>query len=99
MSQGASPTRPSESLAVRIGRALAHPLRARVLVFMVEGERHRAGALARRFHVALPLMKQHLQRLLAAGLLTTDRVDGAVYYRVAESPALGPVRALLAFAA
>jgi ArsR family transcriptional regulator len=84
-----------EPAAVRVGRALAHPLRARILQLLIERDPHRAGALARRFHVALPLMKQHLQRLMQADLVIAERVGDAVYYRIAESRAIEPLRALL----
>lgn len=89
----------SENPVVRIGQALAHPLRVRVLTLLVDGEPYRAGVLARRFHVALPLMKQHLLRLQEAELVASERVDNAVYYRIAGEPALGSVRPLLEFGA
>lgn len=85
-----------ETAVVRIGRALAHPLRVRVLQLLVDGEPFRAGVLARRFHVALPLMKQHLVRLQAAQLIVTERIDNAVYYRIAGADAVDSVRPLLA---
>lgn len=85
-----------ETEVVRIGRALAHPLRVRVLQLLVEGEPFRAGVLARRFHVALPLMKQHLVRLQAAELVITERIGSAVYYRIAGADAVDSVRPLLA---
>jgi DNA-binding transcriptional ArsR family regulator len=86
-----------ETAVVRIGQALAHPLRVRVLNLLVQGEPFRAGALARRMHVALPLMKKHLLRLQSAQLIATERIDNAVYYRIAGEAALGPIRPLLAF--
>ena len=86
----------SETAVVRVGQALAHPLRVRVLNLLVDGESYRAGALARRLHVALPLMKQHLVRLQAAQLVATDRIDNAVYYRIAGDAAVHTVRPLLA---
>ena len=85
-----------ETAVVRIGRALAHPLRVRVLNLMVDGAPYRAGVLARRFHVALPLMKQHLVRLQAAQLIVSERVDNAVYYRMAGAAAVDSVLPLLA---
>ena len=88
-----------ETQVVRIGQALAHPLRVRVLGLLVEGEPYRAGVLARRFHVALPLMKQHLLRLQAARLIATERIDNAVWYRIASDAAIAPVRPLLALGA
>lgn len=86
----------SESTVARIGQALAHPLRVRVLQLLVQGSPYRAGVLARRFHVALPLMKQHLMRLQEARLVDTERVDNAVFYRIAGAEAVDPVRPLLA---
>jgi DNA-binding transcriptional ArsR family regulator len=85
-----------ETAVVRLGQALAHPLRVRVLNLLVDGEAFRAGALARRLHVALPLMKQHLVRLQAAQLIATERIDNAVYYRIAGDTAVHTVRPLLA---
>lgn len=86
----------AETAVVRVGQALAHPLRVRVLNLLIEGEAFRAGALARRLHVALPLMKQHLVRLQAAQLVATERIDNAVYYRIAGDAAVDTVRPLLA---
>lgn len=86
----------SELPLVRIGQALAHPLRVRVLSLLVDGAPYRAGVLARRFHVALPLMKQHLLRLQEAQLVSSERIDNAVYYRIADQPALASLRPLLA---
>lgn len=92
-----SAVRPAtETAIVRIGQALAHPLRVRVLNLLVEGEAYRAGALARRLHVALPLMKQHLVRLQEAHLVAAERIDNAVYYRIAGEDAAHTVRPLLA---
>ena len=87
---------PPETAVVRIGRALAHPLRVRVLQLLVEGTPFRAGVLARRFHVALPLMKQHLLRLQAAQLIVAERIDNAVFYRIAGPDSVDSVRPLLA---
>lgn len=75
----------AETRIARIGQALSHPLRVRALGLMFDGERHRAGALARRLHVALPLLKQHLLRLLEAELIAAERDGDAVYYRVAAA--------------
>ena len=74
-----------EAQIARIGQALAHPLRVRALALLLGGEAFRAGALARRLHVALPLMKQHLLRLQEAELIATERIDDAVYYRIADA--------------
>ena len=73
-----------EAQIARIGQALAHPLRVRALGLLLAGEPFRAGALARRLHVALPLMKQHLLRLQEAQLIASERIDDAVYYRIAD---------------
>lgn len=86
----------AEAPVVRIGQALAHPLRVRVLTLLLGGEAFRAGVLARRFHVALPLMKQHLLKLQAADLVHSERVDGAVFYRLGDPDGVESVRPLLA---
>lgn len=85
----------AEAPVVRLGRALAHPLRVRVLRLLLDNERQRAGVLARRCHVALPLMKQHLLRLQQAQLICAERIDNAVYYRLSDLPATETLRPLL----
>lgn len=73
---------------VRIGKALAHPLRVQVVHLLLERGPHRAGALARSFRVAMPLMKLHLVRLEASRLVSTTRVGRAVFYRIADEDAV-----------
>jgi DNA-binding transcriptional ArsR family regulator len=74
----------AEAHIAQIGQALAHPLRVRALSVLLAGEAMRAGVLARRLHVALPLMKQHLLRLQESGLVDSERIGEAVYYRLAD---------------
>jgi hypothetical protein len=41
-------------------------------------------------------MKQHLLRLQEAQLIQAERIDNAVFYRIAGAEAVDPVRPLLA---
>ena len=89
----ATPVTP-EARVAQIGQAIGHPLRVRVLGLLMDGEPYRAGVLARRCHVALPLMKQHLLRLQEAQLILAERIDNAVYYRILSGAAIKPILAL-----
>ena len=74
----------AEAHIAQIGQALAHPLRVRALSVLLAGEAMRAGVLARRLHVALPLMKQHLLRLQESGLVDSERIGEPVVHRLAD---------------
>ena len=67
-------------------KAVAHPLRIRIVATLCQGEEH-VTALAERLDTPQPIVSQQLRILRAAGLVEASREDGFAYYRLAE-PAL-----------
>jgi DNA-binding transcriptional ArsR family regulator len=64
-------------------RALAHPIRIRVLEVLVEGEES-VGALAGALNLDLPQLSQQLAVLRNAHVVTTRRERSTVFYRVVD---------------
>jgi DNA-binding transcriptional ArsR family regulator len=74
-------------------KSLAHPARLLVLCRLVEGEAtvselHSQGTLS------MSALSQHLAVLRESGLVTTRRDAQAIFYSLADSPALGVMEAL-----
>lgn len=67
-------------------KAVAHPLRLRIVATLCAGESH-VKALARRLATTQPIVSQQLRILRSQGLVAAARQDGFSYYRIAE-PAL-----------
>ena len=69
--------------------ALGHPVRLKVLRFVVQGGPEGAAAGEIQAHVDLPAstLSHHLKRLVDAGLLTT-RLEGTFHYYAPEFRAL-----------
>ena len=69
--------------------ALGHPVRLRVLRFVVQGGEDGTAAGDIQSHVDLPAstLSHHLKRLVDAGLLTT-RSEGTFHYYAADYKAL-----------
>ncbi len=67
-------------------RAVAHPLRLRIVATLCAGDAHVKG-LARRLATTQPMVSQQLRVLRSQGLVAAARQDGFSYYRIAE-PAL-----------
>ena len=67
-------------------RAVAHPLRIRIVAVLCAGE-ETVGALAERVEAPQPIVSQQLRILRAQRLVTATRVNGFSRYRIAE-PAL-----------
>jgi ArsR family transcriptional regulator len=64
-------------------RALAHPVRIRVLEVLVDGEQS-VGTLASMLDLDLPQLSQQLAVLRKAHVLETRRERSTVYYRVVD---------------
>jgi ArsR family transcriptional regulator len=64
-------------------RALAHPLRIRVLEILVDGEQS-VGALAQALQIDLPRLSQQLAVLRGAHVVSTRRDRSTVYYRLTD---------------
>jgi DNA-binding transcriptional ArsR family regulator len=67
-------------------KAVAHPLRLRIVALLCEGEAH-VGALAERLDTPQPIVSQQLRILRARRLVDATRESGFARYRLAE-PAL-----------
>ena len=69
--------------------ALGHPVRLKVLRFVVQGGNEGTAAGEIQAHVDLPAstLSHHLKRLVDAGLLTT-RSEGTFHYYAADYDAL-----------
>lgn len=69
--------------------ALGHPVRLKVLRYVVQGDVEGTPAGEIQVHVDLPAstLSHHLKRLVDAGLLTT-RGEGTFHYYAADFPAL-----------
>jgi DNA-binding transcriptional ArsR family regulator len=69
--------------------ALGHPVRLKVLRFVVQGASDGTSAGEIQMHVDLPAstLSHHLKRLVDAGLLTS-RIEGTFHYYAADYAAL-----------
>jgi ArsR family transcriptional regulator len=67
-------------------RAVAHPLRLRIVAMLCSGDAHVNG-LAEQLKVPQPIVSQQLRILRGLGLVTATREGGFARYRLAE-PAL-----------
>jgi ArsR family transcriptional regulator len=67
-------------------KAVAHPLRLRIVATLCRGEEH-VNALAERLEVSQPIVSQQLRILRGHGLVAASRANGFAWYRLSE-PAL-----------
>jgi len=67
-------------------RAIAHPLRVRIVATLCRGEEH-VNALAGELEAPQAIVSQQLRILRSERLVEARREDGHAYYRIAE-PAL-----------
>ncbi|BDG06038.1 ArsR/SmtB family transcription factor [Anaeromyxobacter oryzae] len=67
-------------------KAVAHPLRLRIVATLCEADAHVNG-LAERLGASQPIVSQQLRILRSHGLVSATRRDGFARYRLAE-PAL-----------
>ena len=71
------------SHAAEIFKALAHPLRLRIVSVLSGGELHVNG-LAERLDVSQAIVSQQLRILRAANLVAPRTEDGRAFYRIVE---------------
>jgi ArsR family transcriptional regulator len=64
-------------------KALAHPIRLRIIAILVEGDEH-VNAMAERLNVSQPIISQQLRILRMRGLVEVVRESGLAVYRLAE---------------
>ena len=64
-------------------KAVAHPLRLRIIAILVEGDAN-VSELAGLLDAAQPIVSQQLRILRGHGLVAADRHDGFATYRLVE---------------
>lgn len=64
-------------------RAVAHPLRIRIIALLVAGPRH-VNALVEALDAKQAVVSQQLRILRMRGLVSSDRQNGFAYYSLAE---------------
>ncbi|HEY7725497.1 MAG TPA: metalloregulator ArsR/SmtB family transcription factor, partial [Anaeromyxobacteraceae bacterium] len=69
--------------AAGVLRAVAHPLRIRIVATLCRGEEN-VSALAERLGVRQPIVSQQLRILRLNGLVGATRGDGFARYRITE---------------
>ena len=96
----AAPARPAissdASRASRVAevlKAVAHPLRLRIVAILVE-ERANVGELSERLGAPQAIVSQHLRILRHNGLVAADREGGFATYRLVERHLVGLVRCM-----
>ena len=72
--------------AAEVLRAVAHPLRLRIVATLCRGDAH-VNALAERLDAPQPIVSQQLRILRGHGLVSARRENGFAWYRLSE-PAL-----------
>jgi ArsR family transcriptional regulator len=70
-------------------KALAHPIRLRIVAILCDGDEH-VNALAERLGVSQPIVSQQLRILRMGGLVDVARENGLAVYHLAE-PRLGQI--------
>jgi DNA-binding transcriptional ArsR family regulator len=84
MSGRADPGRACDpEAAAELFRALAHPMRVRILCRLLDGEISVAG-LENELGLRQPSLSQQLGQLRDAGIVTTRRAAKSVYYSLAD---------------
>ena len=74
-------------------KAVAHPLRLRIVASLCEGEAH-VGALAERLGASQAIVSQQLRILRSHGLVAATRAGGFARYRLIEQNLRGLVRCM-----
>ena len=68
-------------------KALAHPLRLEIMHNLLRDGCRNVTCIEQRTGVSQSCVSQHLQKLRAAGIVTSERQGNEVFYRVASRPA------------
>lgn len=79
--------------AAALLKSMSHPARLQVLCRLVEGEAS-VSQLQALGSLSMSALSQHLAVLREAGIVVTRRDAQTIWYALAESPALGVLRAL-----
>jgi len=82
----------------RIARLIGEPVRAAILVALVDGRARPAGELALLGNVAPQTASFHLRKLMDASLLAVERQGKHSYYRLASGTVASTIESLAALA-
>lgn len=74
-------------------KALAHPLRIRIVAILCEGDENVSG-LAERLGAGQAIVSQQLRILRSHGLVAASRTKGFAHYRILEQNLHGLVRCM-----
>jgi len=78
-------------------RALAHPLRMRILEFIDQYDKINVNKIYSSLRLEQSITSQHLRILRHAGLVETERDGKFIYYRVNYSKMKGAVAAIMEY--
>src|SRR5581483_974947 len=79
-----TPSPQLQTLKAEFFRALAHPIRIRLLEVMVDGEDRSVQELQRTLGIDQPIVSQQLARLRASGIVVARRRGAATRYAVTD---------------
>ena len=79
-----SPSPQLQTLKAEFFRALAHPIRIRILEVLVASEECSVQGLQRTLQIEQPIVSQQLARLRASGIVVAKRHGAATRYAVAD---------------
>ena len=88
MSAAREPSRGLQTLKAEFFRALAHPIRIRLLEVLSAAGEQNVQALHQRLGIDQPIVSQQLARLRASGIVVTHKTGTTVTYALAD-PMLG----------
>ncbi len=80
-----------------IMRALAHPLRMKILAFIDENEQIHVNKIYNTLNLEQSITSQHLKILRLAGLVSTSREGKFVHYSINYDKMAGTVEAIQSF--
>ena len=76
-------------------KAVSNPVRLRIVHSLLVGGCRNVGCMERGTGMSQSCISQHLQKLRAAGIVTSERVGNEVYYHAASAKVAAPVAALM----
>jgi DNA-binding transcriptional ArsR family regulator len=79
-----APSRELQTLKAEFFRALAHPIRIRLLEVLASGEQN-VQTLTERLGIDQPIVSQQLAKLRAAGIVTARKAATTVTYDLADA--------------
>ena len=85
------------TISTEVLRALAHPLRMRILEFIDQNDRINVNKIYSSLNLEQSITSQHLRILRQAGLVTTERRGKFIHYSLSYGRLENTIRAIRAF--